>query len=526
MMRRQGVVNVVLLAAAAGLVAAGVSSIGSPAQARAVVRTGTVQRGDVQATVTASGNVTAPTTLAVNFTTGGRVTEVDVKAGDQVAAGQVLAKVDDAAQQVAVSSAQANLTAAQQKLSQVENPLSAQQAAVNAAAAQQAAAAVTSAQTSLADQQRMARANATGYQNAVNSAQAQLQTDQNQEQTDEQQLQADQAANPSAVPADQQKVASDKQAVTKDQNTLASAQTAQAQGLAKDQQTVDNAQQAVVSAQNAQASTLANNALKAAPPLPGDLATAQAAVTAAQAALTNAQQALAGTVLTAPSNGTITALNGIVGQTVSGGGTSAGSSSASGAGSGSGSSTGSSSFLTLIDLSNMAVKAGFSETDAARVAVGQPATVTFPAVPSLQVAAHVLSVDAISTVVSNVVTYPVTLSIDNAAPQIKPGMSANVTVVVAMANGVLHVPSTAVRGTGSTATVTVMNGGKASTVSVIVGVRGDQDFEIASGLNQGDQVVVSTGTVTGSSTGTANRTGGGLGGFGGAFAGIGGGRGG
>src|SRR4030088_1109666 len=105
----QRVLNVVLAAGAAGLVTMGVLSVGNPAPAKLVVRTGTVQRGDVQATVTATANVSAPTTLNVNFTTGGKVTEIDVAAGDKVTAGQVLAKVDDTSAKASLATAQAGL---------------------------------------------------------------------------------------------------------------------------------------------------------------------------------------------------------------------------------------------------------------------------------------------------------------------------------------------------------------------------------------------------------------------------------
>jgi macrolide-specific efflux system membrane fusion protein len=141
--------------------------------------------------------------------------------------------------------------------------------------------------------------------------------------------------------------------------------------------------------------------------------------------------------------------------------------------------------MTLINLSQLQVKASFSETDVARVALNQPATVSFSALPTEEVAAHVTEIDSTSTVSSNVVTYGVTFSLDNPTSDVKPGMTANVTVIVASANNVLHVPTAAVRGSGTSGTVTVMKNGKQSTVQVIVGVRGDSTDEIASGLTVG-----------------------------------------
>lgn len=530
MTKTQRAINVVLALGAAGLIAGGVMSIGNPAQAGTVIRTAAVQRGDVQASVSAAGNVATPTALNLDFTTAGKVTAIDVNAGDHVTAGQVLAKVDDTATKASLQTAQANVVSAQQKLYQLENPITAQQAAANSVGLQQANAAVANAESSLAAQQTQAALSATSYQNSVNQAQAQLQADQNQLATDQAQLQTDQNNNNAqAVAADQQKITADNQAITRDGNSLTNAKLSQTQGLAKDQQSLQQGQSSVASAQLSQQGTIANNAVKAAPPLPGDLATAQAAIVSAQATLVLAQQAEQGTVLTAPTDGTITAISGIVGQTVSGGGVSS-SSASSGASSGSGgggssssSSSSSSGFMALINLNQLQVKAAFSETDAARVAVGQPATVTFAALPNEEVAAHVSEIDATSTVTSNVVTYGVTFTLDNPTVQVRPGMTATVTVIVAKANNVLHVPTAAVRGTGASGSVTLMKSGKESTVQVIIGVRGDDSIEIASGLSAGDQIVVSTSRASSSTSASIPSRFGGAGGLLGGGAGFGGG---
>src|SRR5581483_8020751 len=62
------------------------------------------------------------TSLNLNFATGGVLTAVKVQAGQKVAAGQVLATIDPSAAQVGLQSAKANLAAAQEKLTQAENP--------------------------------------------------------------------------------------------------------------------------------------------------------------------------------------------------------------------------------------------------------------------------------------------------------------------------------------------------------------------------------------------------------------------
>jgi hypothetical protein len=92
-------------------------------------------------------------------------------------------------------------------------------------------------------------------------------------------------------------------------------------------------------------------------------------------------------------------------------------------------------------------------------------------------------------------------------------MSATADIVVAQASGVME-PSQALRG-GS---VTVLRNGKRSTQPVQTGVVGDSDTQVLSGLQAGDQVIVTSTTATlGAAASRANS---GAGGFGGGFRGF------
>ena len=251
------------------------------------------------------------------------------------------------------------------------------------------------------------------------------------------------------------------------------------------------------------------------PPPQSDLAAAEANVATAEAALATAELALEQTTLLAPANGTIASIGASVGETVSGGGTTASSSSSS-------SSTGAAAtpLFTLVDLAQLEVVAGFSEIDAAKIRPGQAATVTVDALPNEKFAAHVLSVDTLSTVTSNVVTYNVTFVLDSPSAKVKPGMSADVDVIIAQADNVLNLTSSAVRTTGGRSTVTVRRDGEDVTVSVVTGLKGDSTTEIVSGLSTTDEIVlpVTVGSGSTSQTGfpAGGPPGGGLGGgFGG-----------
>jgi multidrug efflux pump subunit AcrA (membrane-fusion protein) len=481
------------------VVALAATSVGPARGATAAPVLASVQRGTVSTTVSATGNVQPALTEPVNFPTSGTLTEIDAKVGDQVQAGQVLARIDPTAAQAAVSAAQLNMNAAQDNLALAQGggetpPQKAQDANTLAQAQNQ----VTTANNNLA------------------TAQGNLAADQ----------QACQAGRASACNA----VNADNTAVTNAQNSVNQANT-----------NLTSTQLSVAAKQYVNPATVAQ---------------AQATVIQDQSNLTQAQKTLNETSLTAPVDGTITAANGVVGQTVSGAGASAASSSgsassgssgsaANGAGgagaagasgsaasgsssAGSGGSS-SSALFTVTDVTHLQEVAGFAEVDAAKLQIGQPATITVSALPGQQLAAHLVSLDVLQTVVSNVVTYNATFALDNTVSGLKPGMTANVSVIVAEADNVLHVPSSAVTTRGGGSTVTVVNGKSQQVVSVVTGMRGDNGTVIQSGLTQGQQVLVPSARVS-SSAGTATGTvrglgGGGLGG-GGVVGGFGGGGGG
>ncbi len=77
------------------------------------VQTTTVSRGTLASTVAASGNVTAPNTAALAFSSSGQVAQVAVQVGDKVKKGQLLMQLDTTDLDLALKTAQASLASAQ-----------------------------------------------------------------------------------------------------------------------------------------------------------------------------------------------------------------------------------------------------------------------------------------------------------------------------------------------------------------------------------------------------------------------------
>jgi multidrug efflux pump subunit AcrA (membrane-fusion protein) len=501
------IVNGILLLALIALGVYAYTRLTASSSTSAATRTATVQRGVVTTSVTASGSVASAGDVAANFQTGGTLTALLVTQGQHVSKGQVLARVDALSARQSVQEAEASLATAKGRLQQTLNPLNAQEKAQITVADASAAQSVQTALVSLSDTRAQNAQSLSQAQSAVAHAKQQLASDKAQLATDKK---STTASAQSAVSQDEDKISSDETAVQTAVANVAAAKLKNAQSL-------HSAQNQVGQAKMQQQTNAANNAVKTAPPQPGDLAAAKASVLQAQIALAQARKALRETTLRAPIAGVVATVDGSVGDTVSGGsgsGSSASSNSSSSssaaASGGSGSDSSGSSLITITGNDKLQVVAGFSEGDAASIRVGQPATATISALPGVVLGAKVIAIDSTATTVSNVVTYNVTFALTGTSPKLKPGMTADVEVITAERDNALHVPTTAVTGSGSNARVTVLRTGQQVSTPVVAGLKGDDATEITSGLRAGDTVVLPTLTLPSSSSSSSTfGTGGG-----------------
>ncbi len=215
---------------------------------------------------------------------------------------------------------------------------------------------------------------------------------------------------------------------------------------------VAEAKRAVAAAQedlkNAQAALAA---AQAAPTLDVDGATAPTDATANASAVSSAQRNLASAQATldqanakaaertvkAPSSGSIVELNAKVGATVTGGMIM-----------GEGDTSGGKQCMQIADLSKMKVTVQVGEKDIAKIAVGQSANVTYPAFPDIvsqgtvATIASVANSDAANSGGGNV-TFNVDILIEAPDSRLKPGMTAEVSVVTEQLDDVVMVPTMA-----------------------------------------------------------------------------------
>jgi macrolide-specific efflux system membrane fusion protein len=261
-----------------------------------------------------------------------------------------------------------------------------------------------------------------------------------------------------------------------------------------------------------------------------DLMTAQAALASAQAAIgslnaqisqaqlavDDANLALSRTKIVSPVDGTVVAVLVTPGQSVNANQTSP-------------------TLVKVADLDTMVIKAQISEADVTKVAPGQSATFTILGDPNTKIPATLRSVepapDAITTADTglstsdNAIYYNGLFTVENPDHRLRIAMTAQVTITINEAKGVLTLPASALGNPSRRGDYHVgvydQATGKITPADVKVGLNDNITAEIKSGLNEGDLVVAprSSGT-TAAPAAAGNR--GPRGGAGGLFGGGGG----
>jgi HlyD family secretion protein len=157
------------------------------------------------------------------------------------------------------------------------------------------------------------------------------------------------------------------------------------------------------------------------------LEAARAQIKQAEAELESAQVNFDHTKITAPVTGIVISRNVDVGQTVAA------------------SLQAPTLFTIAQDLTEMQVDTNVSEADIGRVAIGQEATFTVDAFPNLTFQGKVMDIRNAPVTVQNVVTYDVVIQVKNPELKLRPGMTANASILVAQRDHVLKIPNSALR---------------------------------------------------------------------------------
>ena len=158
-----------------------------------------------------------------------------------------------------------------------------------------------------------------------------------------------------------------------------------------------------------------------------DLHQAEAVVKVSEGSLKKAQVDLARCTIYAPIDGMIISRNVNVGQTVAA------------------SLSAPVLFVIANDLAKMQIEADVAEADIGQVRVGQDVEFTVDAFPGQTFQGKVTQVRNAPKIDVGVVTYATIIEVENAGLKLKPGMTANVSLVVARRSNALKIPNAALR---------------------------------------------------------------------------------
>lgn len=157
------------------------------------------------------------------------------------------------------------------------------------------------------------------------------------------------------------------------------------------------------------------------------------------------------------------------------------------------------------DLTKMQIDSNVAEADIGKITVGQPVEFTVDAYPDAPFHGKVSEIRNAPITVQNVVTYDVVINVDNPELKLKPGMTANVSIIISSKKDVLRIPNAALRfrpsegrGTGDKkkekaggSGVWVLENTKPKRIGVTAGISDGSHTELVSDvLKEGQELIV------------------------------------
>jgi len=469
-----------------------------------IVQTAVVERQNLEQTVLATGQVVSSTDLELGFQSSGMVSWVAVKEGDNVVRGQVLATLNQ-------SSARASLTTAQGSLAQAEANYEKLLQGITVENIKIYEDAVTAAQHDL-DSYYISAINTLNdaytkiynAYNIVDSIQSSYFTNSDQQGIRVVSSKKDIGENMASIRQDIARAENSGDHLETDyavsKMITALSNVFNDLGIVRDQcnegvydSRVSSTDKSSLDTQKGYINTISSTVtslqqnissykislqkaqhqldVQKAPPTQAEVSVAKAQILSAQGQVDSAQAILNNLTILAPSSGTITEVDIKVGEQA----------------------TALAKAIVLQNISDLHTEADVSEANIAMLKVGQSIDYTFDAMgPDQHYTGEVLTINPASTVISGVVNYKIKGSLENVS-EIKPGMTANMTVLVAKKDNVLAVPSIAIINKNNKQYVRVIDNEKNMVFheeQVQMGLQADGGLvEIISGLNEGQKII-------------------------------------
>ncbi|MBN1246785.1 MAG: efflux RND transporter periplasmic adaptor subunit [Anaerolineae bacterium] len=438
----------------------------------------TVERGSLATSITATGSVYPKDKVTLSFEIGGRIAEVHVAFGDAVTAGQILAELDTTDLELQVRSAEAGLAAAQAQLAQLqegpvaeeiaaaEGQLEAAQAALSQAIAQrdQLTSGATEADIAAAESQVAAAM-------AEQKAALHLHNKTMECQTIELPDGTEKRICPTLGDPEEEA----RYRLNAANEALAAAEAQLAAVTAGIDARTRNVNAAVWAAVAQRDVTQAQLDLLKVSASEAQIAAAEANVAQAEIALDTAQVALERAYLRAPMDGVVSEANVRPGEFVSQ----------------------QVSAFVIVDDQHFEVKGDIDEADIGFLTVGTPVRLTLDALPGHDLTGEVTVIAPSATFDVGLVSYEVTVEIDETDLVLRDGMTANMEIIREERTDVVLVPNIAVWIDSDTGRQFVerQSGETIEIAYIEQGISNDQFSEVISGVEAGDRLVLRSSSI-------------------------------
>jgi HlyD family secretion protein len=404
-----------------------------------------VQPGRVEIAVTAIGSIKANEVVRLSFMAPGRIDELMAEQGDHVLAGDVIARQVSDVQQLAYDQAALALDMAELQLQKLLEPVAESDIRVAEAQVDSAWGAYLSIQNAVSDDEfRAAELRYEQAQQALDSAN-QARTEADAGQSDEAYQLLDAQVGQASFNAEIARL------------QLESLRTGNSGPLSAAYARILQAQRQL-------------DQVKAGP-MQVEIDRAGMAVRQAQTQLDQAQSALSRTLITAPFDGVVSALNAEVGSLVAPG-------------------------VPIIELTNISplrLTVQADEVDIRQIREGMPARVTLDALQNMQIPARIEQIALVGRNEGGIVSYDVQLVFDEQNPRVRVGMTAESSIVIDERQDVLVIPNLYIRleRGQNRAFVNVLREDDAlEEVEIELGLQGQDNSEVVSGLSEGDVIAI------------------------------------
>jgi len=151
--------------------------------------------------------------------------------------------------------------------------------------------------------------------------------------------------------------------------------------------------------------------------------------------------------------------------------------------------------ITIPDMTQMGVKVDIHESSVKQVAIGQEASFTFDAFPDIPLVGNVTKVAVLADSANafmnpDLKVYPTVVRIEGVHDWLRPGMSAEVEILIRTLDDVVYIPIQAVSYNGGSQVCYVVKNGVRERREIVTGAFTEEFIEIKEGLEKGEEVLL------------------------------------